>query len=203
MKIAFAHWDNRIAPVFDTTRQIYVIETESERIVRETQESLDESLPIRKVLQLVELGVGTLVCGAISRAMYEMVIAYGIQVIPFIAGDLNEVIRGCLSGKLESDTFAMPGCGRGKGRGFRSFQDNREEENNMSQTGRGMGAGGGRGQGQGARKPGRAGRMGGPKAAGPTGCCICPQCGQKEPHQRGVPCAQRKCSKCGTIMTRE
>lgn len=46
------------------------------------------------------------------------------------------------------------------------------------------------------------GRMGG-QAAGPGGYCVCPKCGYKTPHTVGVPCAQKKCPKCGTKMTRE
>jgi len=64
----------------------------------------------------------------------------------------------------------------------------------------GMGAGGGSGQGQGGRK---AGRMGGDCAAGPAGGCVCPQCGHKEPHKRGIPCVDRKRPDCGSAMTRE
>jgi len=60
--------------------------------------------------------------------------------------------------------------------------------------------GGGRGQGGGGQ---RAGRMGGRFAGGLSANCVCPQCGQKEPHERGVPCFERKCPKCGAVMTRE
>ncbi|HHN46467.1 MAG TPA: hypothetical protein ENN09_03400 [Planctomycetes bacterium] len=61
--------------------------------------------------------------------------------------------------------------------------------------GRGKGRGGGVGQG------GR-GRMGG-FAAGPGGGCICPKCGTKVPHQRGMPCSQTRCPGCATPMTRQ
>jgi len=43
------------------------------------------------------------------------------------------------------------------------------------------------------------GRMGG---FGPPGECVCPKCGHKIPHKRGVPCYQEKCPMCGTSMVR-
>lgn len=30
--------------------------------------------------------------------------------------------------------------------------------------------------------------------------CTCPNCGNKESNPRGVPCTEKKCSKCGTIL---
>jgi len=67
--------------------------------------------------------------------------------------------------------------------------------------GTGGGAGSGRGAGGGAGSGGGRGRMGG-KGLGPAGECVCPQCGEKTPHQRGIPCFEQKCPKCNTPMTR-
>ena len=120
MRAAFTVWNNRIAPVFDVARYIHLVEAEAGRILGETQESLPDDMTTRKALRLVELGVGTLVCGAISRPSQAMVVAYGIQVIPFVAGGLLEVIQAWLGNGLEGDTFAMPGC---SGRGRRRWQE--------------------------------------------------------------------------------
>jgi len=49
------------------------------------------------------------------------------------------------------------------------------------------------GQNRGGNRPG----------AGPSGNCVCPQCGHKEPHQVGVRCFDIACPKCGTKMIRE
>ncbi len=54
--------------------------------------------------------------------------------------------------------------------------------------------------GGGAYMVGR-GLMGG-FGLGPGGQCVCPNCGHKLSHNRGVPCYQQKCPKCGTSMTR-
>lgn len=52
---------------------------------------------------------------------------------------------------------------------------------------------------------GGRGRMGGPYAAGPGGECQCtnPKCGYTVAHQRGLPCMQMKCPKCGSAMVRK
>jgi ribosomal protein S27E len=44
--------------------------------------------------------------------------------------------------------------------------------------------------------------MGGPRAGGPGGICVCPKCGHEQAHIRGQPCNQVKCPECDTTMTR-
>ena len=40
-------------------------------------------------------------------------------------------------------------------------------------------------------------------AAGPQGKCVCIKCGTEVLHQRGTPCTEMKCPKCGAQMTRK
>jgi hypothetical protein len=127
--------------------------------------------------------------------MQALVTAYGIRVIPFVAGDLQEVIRAWLGGTLERDAFAMPGC---------CALRRRQRMHGMNKDGREMNRQGcsGKGTGQGRRGQGK-GRMGGPLSAGAAGTCFCPQCGHSEPHERGVPCTRKQCPKCGAALARQ
>ena len=48
--------------------------------------------------------------------------------------------------------------------------------------------------GRGRRLVGRGQGLGG------SADCVCPKCGEKVPHARGIPCLQTKCPKCETPM---
>lgn len=117
MITAFSYWGARIAPMFDTASQVRVVVSEAGRIINDQQLPLPQVVPAQKVLQLTAMEVETLVCGAVSRSLHSMIEAYGIRVIPFVAGDLDEVVTATINGRLEPEHYAMPGCRkRGKSR---------------------------------------------------------------------------------------
>lgn len=194
-RAAFAAWHDRIAPVFDVAQQLLVVDATASEIRAESRLDFAAFLPAGRALQLSELAVDVLVCGAISRPLAVMVTAQGIRLIPFVAGPLDEIVSAWLRGRLETGRFAMPGCcGRGRRRGAGATG----EETAMNTTGGGNGGGGGGGRGGGGM-----GRGGGPRAGGPGGICVCPKCGHEEPHVQGSPCAQQKCSQCGVALRRK
>jgi predicted Fe-Mo cluster-binding NifX family protein len=119
MRVAFAAWNGRIAPLFDVTRCLHIVDTAGRRVVRESEESLDEQAPAVRAARLAALGIDALVCGAISRPQEALIRAHGLAVVPFVSGELREVMGAWQAGRLASETFAMPGCGRGRGRRFR------------------------------------------------------------------------------------
>jgi len=197
MKAAFAVWNDRIAPVLDVVRQVDLVEAEDGRILREQTVALPEGEPLAKVVALAELGVNTLVCGAVSRPMAALVTAYGIHVHPFVAGDRKEIIDAWLAGRLRAGLFAMPGCGRGRRfRCERQLPVTLEQEVRMdAENQSGPGPRGGRGRGR--------GRRGGGMGRGMAGVCVCQQCGYQVPHQRGTPCSEVECPHCGVPLTRQ
>ncbi|MCJ8501633.1 NifB/NifX family molybdenum-iron cluster-binding protein [Desulfatitalea alkaliphila] len=111
MKAAFAIWNDRIAPLFDTSHHAQVVEVVSGRIICQRRECFEDQTAVGKVFCLVEWGVGTLICGAISRPLQAIVTAHGIQVVAFVAGDLQDVTRAWLEGRVMEAGYAMPGHG--------------------------------------------------------------------------------------------
>lgn len=188
-KTGFPFWEDRIAPVFDIARRILIVETASGRVIAETEATLGEGLPGQKAIRLTELGIDILVCGAISNPLRAQVEAYGIRVLPFIAGGLREVVRAWIGGTLERGGFAMPGC-PGPGRWCRRGSRHRDSAGHPGPVQ--------------ARRTGRGGYGRGCRAGSSSGesrCYwICPSCGQREPRVPGIENPSRLCPKCGAAM---
>jgi len=198
MEVAFAFLEDRIAPVFDTTQRILLAEVKGLSIRTETVARLTEQEPLERAKALAGLGVDVLVCGAISADLQRSLASLGIRVIPFVAGDLREIMQAWLQDRLALGAYRMPGCRR---RG--PFA---QEEVDMNKTGRAGGRCGSEGEGRkrgvGSHQSSRVdpGRRDG---RGQADLCLCPKCGHREPHDQTTPCNQKLCPECGTAMTRE
>jgi predicted Fe-Mo cluster-binding NifX family protein len=110
MKLALSIWKGRISPVFDVSQKILILEVENGTVREEWEEAFPNNNPVSKIARLAEIGVNTLICGAISRQLAGIAAAYGVQVIPFVAGDAHEVVQAFVSGAIPDIRFAMPGC---------------------------------------------------------------------------------------------
>lgn len=109
MKAALSILNGRIAPVFDSSRQALVIEMEGGG-AGERHEVLSPEAPLATARHLVAVGVRMLVCGAISAEVAALLAAEGVLVVPFVAGDVGEVIAACATGDLPRAGLLMPGC---------------------------------------------------------------------------------------------
>lgn len=112
VKVALTTWENRISPVFDSAHMVLVAEIKNAAVVSRHYEPLDFELPLSRVSKLSKLRVRVLICGAISQFFANMIEAHGIRIIPFVAGDVNQVLDAYLKGLLLMPSFQMPGCGR-------------------------------------------------------------------------------------------
>ena len=206
MKTAFTVWKDRIAPLFDVAGKIHVVASEAGNITAQTRECLDDPLPALKVRRLADLCVQMLVCGAISRSARNMVTAYGIELVAYINGDLDTVIKAWQHDQLRADALRMPGCNSPFQRGCVSRHPVTKElkMTNNQRGGRYQNHDGKGRTGQGAGRGGRARQCGGPGWSSMSmGHCICEKCGHQESHQQGIPCFHQRCPNCGETMTRK
>ena len=122
MKIGLTVWNGWISPVFDVCREALVLEIDDGDIVSMNRVGLDTATPLQKIERLVELGVDTLICGAISEAVHTEARHRGLTVAGFVTGQIDRVVQAFISGGLPTPEFSMPGC-RGTRRRFRGGQN--------------------------------------------------------------------------------
>ena len=120
MKLALATWNGRISPVFDVSQRVLVVEAVAGKIISRQKHDFATDEVSAKIARLAEFGIDTLVCGAVSRSLADLIVSKGIRLITFVAGETDAVTQACLAGNLPSAAFAMPGCcGRPGGSGQR------------------------------------------------------------------------------------
>jgi predicted Fe-Mo cluster-binding NifX family protein len=138
---------------------------------------------------LREKGVRTLICGALSPDLRHYAKKLGIKIVCGVAGGIDEVRRSFWHNQLDQPQFWLPGC-----RGPRRYRS------------------GFRGGGRGCPGMGKASTRG--RASAERGeafeagtragdACVCPDCGFRHPHERGIPCYQVSCPRCGQALVRE
>jgi len=101
MKVAMAHWQGRVSPVFDVADRLLLLEVEGRREIEREHLRLTSRDSFERVKELSELGVEVLLCGAISLALEKALIGAGIRVVGFLGGELENVINAFLDGNLD------------------------------------------------------------------------------------------------------
>ena len=112
MKVAVTVWEDRVSPVFDSACTLLVAEIEGNRIVNEYYQRFNPEMPLQLVQMLTAQGVVVLICGAVSEGLANMVETAGLELIPFITGDIRKVFTTCLASKPVWSELKMPGCNR-------------------------------------------------------------------------------------------
>jgi len=196
MKVAISssggNLDEQIDPGFGCCRCFIVIDpaTEAFDVLENKAPASSSGAGIHAAQMVVAAGVDGIITGKLKPSVTKTLEAAGLKVYLGAAGTIRDVLKQYQDGLLLKASDPAVGDGTGtepfKGRG----------------TGRGMGQGVGQGMGQGIGQGQGMGRDGGFRA-GPGGYCICPDCGERVPHELGCPCFENTCHKCGTTMTRE
>jgi predicted Fe-Mo cluster-binding NifX family protein len=119
MKVALTVWENRISPLFDCARTLLIVDITDQKETGRYFEPFHCESPSSRAARLSDLKVQVLICGAVSDVFANMIETYGIRIVPFVAGAIDEVIDAYLTGAIFSSKFQMPGCGTERDNGYR------------------------------------------------------------------------------------
>ena len=133
-RVAIPIWQGRVSPVLDTAERLWVCDLGAGHEATPRIVQL-QAADLRQRVQFIRnLGIQTLLCGAVSRPLHGLLLNAGIVVRPWLTGTAEDVIAAYSEGRLEMDCFLLPGCkgrrqrgrfmrnrrGRGRGRAFKN-----------------------------------------------------------------------------------
>jgi predicted Fe-Mo cluster-binding NifX family protein len=114
MKLAIPEFNGRVSPTFDFCRHLLLVEISPGEPSLMTTFDLSGLENSRRARFLKKLEIDTLLCGGISRKLTEDIEGVGIRIIPWLSGEIQEVLQAYLNGKLPDPQLTLPGCNKGK-----------------------------------------------------------------------------------------
>lgn len=121
-RVAITICRQRVAPLFDTSRKVLLIEDHRSEIVFLPDNLMDKCDYLR------ELKITKLICGAISQTPYNLLQSLNFEIIPFVSAMVDEIVEAINEDKGVDYSFTMPGCQRRRGcnRGVRRLEEGKE-----------------------------------------------------------------------------
>ena len=118
MKVAIPVYGDYVSNVFDFAHRLLLVDIENGKESHRREVEIEGFSLSQRAGQLKANGVDVLVCGAVSRLLANMVIQSGIEVLPYVTRNTENVLGAYMAGQLTGAEFSMPGCWLGARRGF-------------------------------------------------------------------------------------
>jgi predicted Fe-Mo cluster-binding NifX family protein len=110
MRIAVPIWEDKVSPVLDTASTLLILETLDQNKVNRTEAFLSEQEISKRCFRIQKLNIDILICGAVSKPVFERLSAAGINIIAGISGAVEEIVDAYFGGTLSQSKYLMPGC---------------------------------------------------------------------------------------------
>jgi len=206
-RLAIPVFRSRVAPVLNWCSKMLVL-GENAASGAVGQEILLLNMSAFDRLRILrDEGIRTLICGALSPDLLSYGEHLGIRIICGVAGDIDEVLQAYHTQQLDQPCFWLPGCAgqRNYRRSSMGADDGRFTHRTKPPRLGGEDHIQARTDGEQSQElkrdaeKDRAERLRGT----PGGFCMCPRCGMRIRHERGIPCTQVCCPQCDLPMTRK
>jgi predicted Fe-Mo cluster-binding NifX family protein len=106
--ICLACYKDRLASVCENAEEYKLFEIRDEKIYPAGLLSLPSKDPMDRTSAILACGVPFLLCGAICAHTQILLETGGINVIPWLTGSTEEILKAFITNSFES--FRMPGC---------------------------------------------------------------------------------------------
>ncbi len=110
MDICIAGYQNRVATLLETATELRLYTLEGKDVVRSGMTAMPLAGPCALPSSLKSMGVDIVICGGLSKIVHDGFEAMGIQVIPWVKGSIEAVLKAYIEDQM--DTMIMPGRAR-------------------------------------------------------------------------------------------
>jgi len=121
MKVAIPIFGSRVSPRFDCSNIFLIISIEENKVQSREKVIFSNPNPIQKVDDLANMGIDTVICAGLNEFSYQLFLNRGLKVIPWVTGNVDEIIDLLLKKELKSGITLFPD-GRKIFRKFRRFR---------------------------------------------------------------------------------
>ena len=108
-RIGIPIFKSRVSPVLDTCTRMLLIDTEDNRVIKRTEFDLDNFSFQERLQIFAKNNVAVIICGGISDVFHAILSNSNIRLISGICGNVDEVIKAHIDGRLNDPSFFMPG----------------------------------------------------------------------------------------------
>ena len=102
MTIAVPLFGLRVSPRFDCAPAMMLVAVEGGQITSREEVSMGQINSLARINWICQHGVDVVICGGITRFSVRILMDRGVQVFPWVMGDVEEVMGMFLSGRLRS-----------------------------------------------------------------------------------------------------
>ncbi|MCG6963675.1 MAG: hypothetical protein LJE95_10450 [Acidobacteria bacterium] len=102
-------WSDRVSPLFDVSQRALLLTIRSGRVVEQEEVALPFGTGEEKLAFIRRLRADTVLCGAVSQVVAAHAVKLGLRLIPFVAGQVEDVLSAYTAGQLPKEELSMPG----------------------------------------------------------------------------------------------
>lgn len=99
----------RVSPVLDTCTRLCVLESDGKHKTAHRAIPMKRASILERAAEIQKLGIGVIICGAVSDHLYNLLREAGIDLVCGITGEIDDVIDAYRKGTLDQGRFRMPG----------------------------------------------------------------------------------------------